>query len=40
MKRSNNRELQQVIFNRSSDIEFDELMKIYIKILLKNHILF
>ena len=39
MKIPNKRELQQMAFNDSSDIEFKDFMNLYKK-LLQNHILF
>ena len=39
MKIPNKRELQQIVFNHSSDIDFQDFMNFYKK-LLKNHILF
>ena len=39
MKVSSKRELQQIAFNHSSDIDFQDFM-IYIKNVLQNHILF
>ena len=39
MKIPNKRELQQFVFNHSSDIEFQDSMNLY-KSVLKNHILF
>ena len=37
MKNSNKEELQQTAFNHSSDIRFDEFMKIYKKNVQENH---
>ena len=39
MKISNKRELQQISFNHSSDIDFKDFMNLY-KNVLQNHILF
>ena len=39
MKIANKRELQQIVSNHSSDIDFKDFMKL-IKIILKNHIHF
>ena len=39
MKIPNKRELQQIVLNHSSDIEFKDFMKVY-KNALKNHTLF
>ena len=39
MKITNKRELQQIAYNHSSDIDFKDFMNLY-KNVLKNHILF
>ena len=39
MKIPNKQELQQIAFNHSSDIDFQEFMNLY-KNILQNHILF
>ena len=39
LKIPNKRELQQIVFNHSSDIEFQEFMDLYKK-LIANHILY
>ena len=40
MKISNKRELQHITLNLSSDIDFEDFIKIYKKSVLQNHILF
>ena len=40
MKIQNKRELQQITFNYSADIDFKNFILVFIKNVLQNHILF